>query len=98
RLARPFRRQGNERVRGIRGARLVSPGPARVAKDAVDVRLPGRVESRAGIGCQARLEPVRPVGIGPFVRAPLLVQAPRPCPIVGFGAGVYFTATISEPL
>jgi hypothetical protein len=98
RLAGPFGGQRNQRVGGVGGAGLVPPGPARVAKDAVDVGFPRRVEPGAGIGRHARVDAVAAVGIGPLVGPPLHVEAPRPGPVVLFGAGTHQAGLVTKPL
>ena len=98
RLAGPFTRESHQGIRRVGGARLAAPGTTGVAEDPVRVRLPGRAEPSAGVGRQACVEAVRPVGIGPLVRLALDMQPASPCPIIGLGAGAHLPAPIPQPL
>jgi len=50
------------------------------------------VEPGAGVRSQARLKPVRTVGVGPAVGPALIVQPARPGSVVGLGAGAHLPA------
>lgn len=90
--------QGDERIGGVGLPRLAPPGPAGVGEDPREMALEGGVEAGTGIEREADVGAVGAVGIRPAPQPPPVVQAPRPGPVVGLGAGAHLAAPVAQAL